>query len=410
MSQGFTTTILHSDRQTPIEHGALHKPSHLAVAYGFDNAQDLVDVFQGRNPNYAYSRQGSPTATALEAKLTKMEDGLGTLTFSSGMAALTAVFTTLLKTGDHLISSAFLFGNTNSLLETLEDLGVEIDFVDVTDIEQVRAAVRPTTRMVFTETIANPVTQVAALDDIGQLCQQHGLVYLVDNTMTSPYLFQPKTVGATLVVNSLTKYICGHGNALGGSVTDTGLFDWSRYPNIYPAYRSSKPAQQGLVQIKKKSLRDMGATLAPESAHRIAVGAETLSLRMDRACSTAALLAKTLSAHPKVKQVFHPSLPTHPQHERAQRLFRHGGALLSIELAEGIDPVAFQNLLKVVISATHLGDNRSLAIPVAQTIYWEMGPERRQEMGIAESLIRVSVGIEEPQDLVHDFTQALDAI
>src|SRR5690606_27319733 len=133
--------------------------------------------------------------------------------------------------------------------------------------------------------------------------------------------------------------------------------------------RSSKPQQQGSVQIKKKSLRDMGATLAPESAHRIAVGAETLSLRMDRACSTAALLAKTLSSHPKVKQVFHPSLPNHPQHERAKRLLRHGGALLSVELADGLDPVAFQNRLNVVVSATHLGDNRTLAIPVAQTIY-----------------------------------------
>src|SRR5690606_17142539 len=191
---------------------------------------------------------------------------------SSGMAARTAVFTTLLKAGDHLISSAFLFGNTNSLLETLGNLGVEVDFADVTEAENVRALIKPNTRMVFTETIANPVTQVAALDEIGALCREHGLVYLVDNTMTSPYLFQPKSVGASLSVNSLTKYICGHGNALGGSVTDTGLFDWSAYPNINPAYRSSKPQQQGLVQIKKKSLRDMGATIAPESAHRIAVG------------------------------------------------------------------------------------------------------------------------------------------
>ncbi len=410
MSQGFTTRILHSDRQSPIEHGAIHKPIHLSAAFGYSDAQTLVDVFQGRNPGYAYGRQGSPTAAALEAKITQMEDGVGTISFASGMAALGAVLSTLLHAGDHIVSSAFLFGNTNSLLETMQNLGVDIDFVDATDAKQVEQALRPDTRLVFVETIANPRTQVTALAEIGALCKEKGVLYVVDNTMTSPYLFRPKTVGAHLSVNSLTKYIGGHGNAMGGAVTDTGLFDWTNYPNINPAYRSAKPAMQGLTQIKKKALRDMGATISPEAAHRIAVGAETLSLRMDRACSNAAALARQLAANPKVKRVYHPSLPDHPQHQRAQELFRHGGALLSFELLDGLDPVRFQNQLKIVISATHLGDTRTLAIPVAQTIYWEMGPERRREMDIAESLIRVSVGIEDPEDLLNDFEQACAAV
>ncbi|GAA4324189.1 cystathionine gamma-synthase family protein [Pigmentiphaga soli] len=410
MAQGFTTRILHSDRQSPIEHGAVHKPMHVAVAFGYQDTQTLVDVFQGRNPGYSYGRQGNPTTAALEAKLNGMEDGIGTVTFATGMAAIAAIMTSLLKAGDHIVSSAFLFGNTNSLFDTLHNLGVEIDFVDATDAAAVERALRPETRMVFVETIANPRTQVAALAEIGELCRQRGVLYVVDNTMTSPYLFRPKTVGAGLSVNSLTKYICGHGNALGGAVTDTGLFDWTAYPNIFPAYRSIKPAMQGLQQIKKKALRDMGATLTSEAAHRIAAGAETLSLRMDRACANAAALAAQLAAHPKVKRVYHPSLPDHPQHARARELFRHGGALLSFELQDGLDPVRYQDALQVVISSTHLGDNRTLAIPVAQTIYWEMGAERRRSMDIADSLIRVSVGIEDTDDLLGDFDQAFGAV
>ncbi|GAA0503649.1 cystathionine gamma-synthase family protein [Pigmentiphaga sp. GD03639] len=410
MSEGFTTRILHSDRRGSVEHGALHKPMHTASAFGYGDAQTLVDVFQGRNPGYSYGRQGNPTTAALEAKITEMEDGIGTVSFSTGMAAIAAVLTTLLREGDHVVSSGFLFGNTNSLFATMKGLGVEIDFVDATDAANVERALRPNTRLVFVETIANPRTQVAALAEIGVLCKARGVLYVVDNTMTSPYLFRPKAVQADLSINSLTKYICGHGNALGGAVTDTGLFDWTAYPNISPSYRNTKPAMQGLQQIKKKGLRDMGATLGSEAAHRIAAGAETLSLRMERACSTAAALAAQLAAHPKVKRVYHPSLPDHPQHERARALFKRGGALLAFELLDGIDPVHFQNQLRVVISATHLGDNRTLAIPVAQTIYWEMGPERRREMDIADSLIRVSVGIEDPEDLLGDFAQACDAV
>jgi O-acetylhomoserine (thiol)-lyase len=410
MSEGFTTRILHIDRRSPIEHGALHKPLHTSVAYGYEDAQTLVDVFQGRNPGYSYGRQGNPTTAALEAKVNDMEGGIATVAFSTGMAAIAGVLTTLLQAGDHIVSSAFLFGNTNSLFATIKGLGVEIDFVDATDVANVERALRPNTRMVFVETIANPRTQVAALAEIGALCEAKGVLYVVDNTMTSPYLFRPKDVRAGLSINSLTKYICGHGNALGGAVTDTGLFDWAAYPNIYPGYRSIKPAMQGIQQIKKKGLRDQGATLTADAAHRIASGAETLSLRMDRACTTAAALAAQLAAHPKVKRVYHPSLPDHPEHERAKALFKHGGALLSFELLDGLDPVKFQNELNIVISSTHLGDNRTLAIPVAQTIYWEMGPERRREMDIADSLIRVSVGIEDPADLLADFAQACEAV
>ncbi len=409
-ARGFTTQVLHSDRESLIEHGALHKPVHHSVAFGYADAHELAAVFQGRQAGYSYGRQTNPTVTALQAKITGMEQGQGTVAFATGMGAIGSMLFALLRRGDHLVSSSFLFGNTNSLLETFAELGIAVTFVDATDVAAVAAAVRPETRLVFVETIANPRTQIADLEGIGKLCRERELLYVVDNTMTSPWLFRPRAVGAGLVVNALTKYIGGHGAALGGAITDTGLYDWSCYPNIFAAYRSQPPAQWGLQQIRKKGLRDFGAALAPDAAQQIALGAETLPLRMDRACGNAGQLARYLDAHGAVDRVYYPGLSDHPQHDRASRLFRRPGALFSFELASHIDPFAFLNALQVVVASSNLGDNRTLAIPVAHTIYYEMGAERRASMGIRDSLIRVSVGIEDPEDLLADFDQALAAL
>ena len=212
--------------------------------------------------------------------MTLLEDAKGTATFATGMAAITAVFLALLRAGDHLVCTRFLFGNTNSLMQTLQALGVDVTFVDATEADNVRAAITPATRMVFVETIANPVTQVADLDGIGRVCRDAGLLYVVDSTLTTPLLVQGRDIGAGLVVHSLSKSIGGHGNALGGAVVDTGLFDWSAYANILPPYKKGPPDKWGLLQVKKKGLRDMGGTLRAEDAHRIAVGAETLALRL----------------------------------------------------------------------------------------------------------------------------------
>ncbi|NYT61851.1 cystathionine gamma-synthase family protein [Alcaligenaceae bacterium] len=406
-NNGFTTTIIHSDRRSSVEHGAIHKPMHPSTQYAFADARELAAVFQGK-PGFTYARQGTPTTSALEAKITQMEDGAGTVTFASGMAALAATFFTLLKAGDHLISSQHIFGNTNSLLGTLAGLGVEVSFVDATDVNNVIDAYRPETRMVFTESLANPGTQVADLKAIGKWCKEKNLVYVIDNTLTTPWLCQGKAMGASLCVNSLSKHIGGHGNALGGAVTDTGLYDWSGYGNIAEPYRAGKPTSWGLTQIKKKGLRDMGGTLASEAAHRISAGAETLALRMESACANALALARFLSQHPKVAKVHYPGLPEHPQHERATQMFGgRYGALMGIELIDSVDLFEFLNRLRVLILATHLGDNRSLVLPMAHTIYYEMGPERRASMGISDNFLRASIGIEDTQDLIDDFVQAL---
>jgi O-acetylhomoserine (thiol)-lyase len=404
---GFTTSILHADREAAVEHGALHKPLHLSVAYGYRDVRDLVAVFQGREQGYVYGRQGNPTTAALEEKVNRMEDGVATVCFSSGMAAIGAILLALLRADDHVVSSAFLFGNTNSMFNTLATHGDRVSFVDATSADAVEAALTPPTPIVFVETIANPRTQIADLARIGELCAARGIVYVVDNTMTSPYLFRPKKVKAALVVNALTKYIGGHGNALGGSITDTGGFDWTRYPNIYDDYKGPKPALWGITQIRKKGLRDWGGTLAAEQAHHLAVGAETLALRMERQCANALALARFLEARPEVRAVYYPGLASHPQHVLAGQLFARYGALLSFELDPALDCFDFLNRLRCVVLSSNLGDNRTLAIPVAHTIFHEMGPERRASMGIADSLIRLSVGIEDCDDLIADFQEAL---
>lgn len=406
---GFTTTTLHSDRQKEIEHGSLHKPIHTSVTFGYNDARELATVFQGKKPGYRYGRQGNPTVAALEDKVNKMEEGLSTICFATGMAAIGAVVQALLREGDHVVSSAFLFGNTNSLWQTVGGQGVKIAMVDATDVKNVEAAIQPNTRIVFVETIANPRTQVADLARIGKLCAERGILYVVDNTMTSPYLFRPKTVGASIVINALTKSIGGHGNALGGSLTDTGLYDWARFPNILETYKRYPTAQWGMAQIRAKALRDFGGSLGPEAAHHLAVGAETMALRLDRECANALAVAQMLEADERVAAVYYPGLKSHPQHALSTELFRAYGSLFSFELKDGIDCFDYLNRLQLGVSASNLGDTRTLVIPVAHTIFYEMGAERRASMGIAESLIRVSIGIEDTADLVEDFRQALDA-
>jgi O-acetylhomoserine (thiol)-lyase len=408
--RGFTTTLLHSDRLNKPEHGAMHKPVHTSVAYGYDDVQDLVDVFQNKTKGYAYSRQGNPTVNALEHKVTQMEKGISTIAFSTGMAAISATIMALIRKTDHIVASSYLFGNSRSIFQTFIEMGLDFTFVDTTSVDHLRDALKDNTKMVFLETIANPATQIADLAKIGDLCAEKGLLYVVDNTMTSPYLFTPADVKATHVINSLTKYIGGHGNALGGSVTDTGIFDWQNYPNIYDVFKKGDTKAWGMTQIRKKGLRDAGGTLAPEAAHSLSVGSETLALRMERASSNAQTLADYLDKHPLIKKVYYPGIKTHPQHALATQLFKKYGSLMSIELDESVDCFGFLNKLQLVVKSSNLGDTRTLAIPVAQTIFNELGPEKRAEMGISDFMIRLSIGIEDVEDLLADFENALSPL
>ena len=403
------TRLLHLDRHNGAEHGAVHAPVHLSVPYGHPTTESLVGVFQGKKTGYTYARQTNPTNTALEKKLSMLEGAQDTVAFASGMAAISAMFFALLSKGDHIVASRHVFGNTTSLLGSFARFGVEVDFVDMTSADNVRAVLRPDTRMVFVETIANPGTEIADLEGIGALCGERRILYVVDNSLTTPALFQPEKVGAGLIVNSLTKGFGGHGEAMGGALSDTGHYDWSDYPGIDPLYRTGDPAKWGLAQIRRKGLRDGGATLRPDDAHRLAVGAETLFMRLERASASALTLARWLEKRPEISSVRYPGLEAHPQHARAKQLFGgQYGQLLSFSFRDDVDFAARLDKLELIVLATHLWDTRTLIIPVAPTIYFEMGVEGRKAAGIGEGLVRVSVGLERAEDLIADFAQALD--
>ena len=404
------TQLLHSDRTAGVQHAPSHQPIYKSVQFAYDSAQGIADAFQGKSAGYTYARSNNPTLTALETQLTLLEQGIGTVSFATGMGAIATAMLALLKDGDHIVVSQYLFGNTTSLFDTFGLHGVEISYVDVTNVANVVAEIRDNTRMVFVETLANPRTQIADLQDIGQLCQTRNIVFVVDNTMATPALVCARDYGASLVINSLSKGLSGHGAVLGGSITDTGLFDWSNYPNIFAKYRTGDVSKWGLAQLRKKGLRDMGATLSADAAQMIALGLETFFLRNERACANALQLAQWLQAHPAVENVDYPGLSKHPQHMRAQELFgkRGFGTLLSFTVKpEHKDVFAVLDTLQVVMISTHLGDNRTMALPVAQTIYAEMAAEQRLAWGITDGLIRVSVGIEQVDDLIADFAQAL---
>ena len=408
--QHIQTILLHSDRRMGDPYAAAHMPIYKSVQFAYEDSQAIADAFQGKSAGYTYARSNSPTLAALDAKITLLEGGVGTVSYATGMAAIGTALLALLKAGEHIVVSQFLFGNSTSLFNTFALHGIDITYVDATDAQAVAQAVSPNTRMVFVETIANPRTQVADLAGIGELCRAKKILFVVDNTMATPALVQAKDFGAGIVMNSLSKGLSGHAVVLGGSLTDTGEFDWSDYPNIYEGYRKGDAKRWGLTQLRKKGLRDLGTTLSADAANSIALGLETFFLRNERACANALQLAEFLQQHPTVAHVDYPGLSEHPQHERAQALFngRGFGTLLSFTVKADAKP-SFDviDALRTVMISTHLGDNRTMALPVAQTIYCEMPIEQRQAWGISDGLIRVSVGIEDINDLISDFNQAL---
>lgn len=406
----FDTKLVHADRKlNSPQFGGVHEATNNSVLFEFKDVSDLESVFQGKKAGHVYSRSSSSTVVSLQNMLNELDGGVGAVCFATGMAAISSTLLSLLKANDHIVVSQYLFGNTRSYMETLELLGIQISFVDITNVEDVKQAIQDNTKLVFCETIANPVTQVADLIGIGDLCESNDLLFVLDNTMTPNAIFDAHSVKASMLITSLTKYIAGHGNVLGGVTVDLGNFDWAKYTNISDKYRVADTQQWGLTQIRKRGLRDMGATLAPSSAAQVSVGLETLSMRLEKTCSNALTLANYLQNHEQIERVFYPGLPQHPQHERASSLFKDGmfGGIVSFTLKSNINMRDFFNKLALVISATHLGDTRTLALPVATTIFYENGLAERQKMGIDEQLIRISVGIEDITDLINDFQQAL---
>lgn len=408
-SKKLDSELVHADREVNTPHsGAVHEATNNSVLFHFDDVADLEAVFQGKKNGHVYARSSSSSSVALQNILAKFEGGKYATVFSTGMAAISAVMFSLLKTGDHIVVSKFLFGNTRSFIDSLIRFGIEVDYIDTTKVDNLSSVVKQNTKMLFCESIANPGTQVADLVKIGDYCESIGLLFVLDNTMTPCVILDAKSVKANILTTSLTKYVSGHGNVLGGVVVDMGNFDWKQFDNILDVYKGMAPEALGTTQIRKKGLRDIGATLAPQSAHLISTGLETLSMRMQKICDNAMQISQFLATHKRVSQVLYPGLDKHPQHQLAKQLFRGNfGGILSFELKQGDNVRDFINALKMILSATHLGDNRTLILPVASTIFYENGPEQRKEMGISDTLIRMSIGIEDCGDIINDLAQAL---
>ncbi|MBI3948391.1 MAG: O-acetylhomoserine aminocarboxypropyltransferase/cysteine synthase [Armatimonadetes bacterium] len=407
------TLALHAGYAPDPSTGATVAPIHQTTAYAYATAEEIAAVFAGRAPGFIYSRIANPTAAALERRLAELEAGVGCLSCASGMAAIATTALGLTRTGDHVIAARGIFGGTVSFFaKTLARFGVRTTFVDAGSVDAFRAAIEPATRFVFVETITNPRMEVPDLPALAAVTRAAGIPLVVDSTVTTPMLLRPKEWGADLVVHSLSKFINGHGNAIGGAIVDTGNFDWRRGPfeDIGAlARRAGKLAF--LAHLRTLIYRDLGCCPSPLNSFLHLTGIEGLPLRMEAHCRNAQALAEWLSAHPKVDWVNYPGLPDNPCHEVAGRLFggRYGG-LLTFGLGSAAAAARFVDATRLARNLANLGDSRTLVIHPASTIFQEFSPDERAAAGVPDDLVRVSVGVENIEDIVHDFETALAGV
>ncbi len=404
---GFNTRAIHSVTLKEDVHHAIRQPIYSGVAFSFDSAEEQEEAFRGNRPSHMYSRISNPTVEEFENKLRSLEDGIGAIAVASGMAAISNVLITLLEAGDNIIASNALFGGTVSLLKNvLSPLGIEIRFVDLESLSATEAQIDERTRVIFFETIANPQMNVYDIARISQLAEKHHIVVVADSTVTTPYLFKAKSFGVNIVVHSTSKLISGGATSIGGAIVDMGNFDWTHIKKLAKYHRLK--AWAFIAKLRKEVFRDLGACLSPHHAYLQSLGLETLSLRVDRSCQNTQQVADYLAGHPSVRQVNYPGLANSPYRSIAKAQFNDRfGSVLSFELADKANSFAFLNRLKIFKRATNLGDNTSLAVHPASTIFVDYSAEDRAAMKVSEGLIRLSVGIEDIEDILQDLEQAL---
>ncbi|MDO8586216.1 MAG: O-acetylhomoserine aminocarboxypropyltransferase/cysteine synthase [Armatimonadota bacterium] len=407
------TLALHGGYLPDPATGASATPIHQTAAYAYDAADDLADAFSGRAPGYIYSRIGNPTSSAFERRLTELEGGVGCLSCSSGMAAIASVSMGLTRVGDHIVASGGIFGGTVSFFaKTLARFGVETTFVDAGSVDAFRNALRPNTRMVFVETITNPRMDVPDIPTIAEVCREAGAPFVVDNTVTTPILLRPGEHGADIVIHSLSKFINGHGNSIGGAIVDTGNFDWRNGPfeDIkLLAARAGKLAF--LAHLRMLIYRDLGCCPSPFNSFLHLLGIEGLPMRMEAHCRNAQAVAEYLANHPKVTRVNYPGLKANRYHELASHLFGgRFGAILTFRTGSTKAAEAFIDNARLAQNLANIGDSKTLIIHPASTIFQEFSPADREAMGVPDDLIRVSVGVENVKDIIADFETALEKV
>lgn len=405
--RGFTTRAIHDAGLRKEAHGALRFPIYDTAAFGFESAEDMTDAFSGRKASHAYTRISNPTVDVFERKIAALESGLAAVAVASGMAAISTTFLNLLAAGENIVSTASLFGGTYTFFKKiLSPFGVETRFVPADDLAAIEAAIDGKTRVIFTETISNPGMIIPDFAGISAIARLHRIPVIADSTVTTPYLFAARDFGVNVVLHSTTKYISGGATSMGGIIVDLGNFDWSQIPALKDYHRFGERAFLG--RLRKEIYRETGSCLAPHNAYLQTLGLETLGLRLERVCTNATGIAEFLANHPAVKAVNYPGLPSSPFHDLAQRQFRGYGGILSLNLESRAACFHFLNKLALVSRASNLGDNKTLALHPASTIFAGLTEAELETLGVDDTLIRLSLGIEDIDDLREDIGQALE--
>jgi O-acetylhomoserine (thiol)-lyase len=418
---GFDTLALHAGSAPDPATGARAVPIHLSTSFVFESSDHAAALFNLERAGHVYSRISNPTNAVLEQRIAALEGGIGAISVASGQAALHLSIATLMGAGSHIVASTALYGGSQNLLNyTLKRFGIDTSFVKPGDVDGWRAAVRPNTRLFFGETVGNPGLEVLDIPTVSAIAHAAGVPLLVDSTLTTPWLIKPFDLGADLVYHSATKFLSGHGTVIGGLVVDGGSFDWDRsgkFPELSQAYDGfhhmvfSEESSVGafLLRARREGLRDFGACLSPHSAWLILQGIETLSLRMARHMDNTQKVVAFLATQPLVARVGHPMLEQHPSHALAQKLLPRGaGSVFSFDLkgsrAQG---KALVESLKVFSHLANVGDCRSLVIHPASTTHFRMDDEALAAAGIGQGTIRLSIGLEDADDLIDDLKRAL---
>ncbi|MDX1595154.1 MAG: O-acetylhomoserine aminocarboxypropyltransferase [Gammaproteobacteria bacterium] len=417
----FDTLSLHAGQQPDTATGARATPIYQTTSYVFEDTDHAAALFNIERTGHVYSRISNPTVAVLEERVAALEGGLGAIAAASGQAVLHLAVATLMGAGGHIVASRSLYGGSHNLLAyTLPRFGIDTTFVDPRDPEAFRAAIRPETRLVFGEILGNPGNDVLDVPAVAAVAHDAGLPLMIDATFTTPYLFRSLDHGADLVMHSATKFLGGHGVAIGGVLVDGGRFDWEasgRFPELtepYAGFHGLDFAEEYgpaafLMRARKEGIRDFGACMSPTTAFHLLQGVETLGLRMDRHVANTRALVEFLAGHEAVTRINYPERPDHPDHDLAQRLLPRGcGAVFSFELNGGREAgVRFIESLKLFSHLANVGDAKSLVIHPASTTHSRMDAEALAAAGISEGLVRLSVGLEDPADLIDDLGKAL---
>jgi O-acetylhomoserine (thiol)-lyase len=419
----FSTLSLHAGQKPDPLTGARAVPIYQTTSYVFQDSDQAAALFNLEEPGYIYSRINNPTVAVLEERLAALEGGVGAVCTASGQAALHLAIATLMGAGSHIVAAASLYGGSINLLKlTLPRFGITASFVDPRDPAAFKAAIKPETRLVFAEVLGNPGLEVLDIAAIAAVAHDASLPLLVDATFATPYLIRPLTHGADLVLHSATKWLGGHGLAIGGALIDGGTFDWQasgNFPTLtepYDGYHGIDFAEEFgpqacVMRARMEGLRDFGGCLSPANAFYILQGVETLPLRMERHIANTRRVLEFLKTAPQVTWVCHPGLPEHPDHVLAQRLYPKGaGAIVSFGIRGGRDAgKRFVDSLRLVSHLANVGDAKTLVIHPASTTHQQMSVADLQAAGVGEDMIRLSVGLEDFEDIAEDLGRALHA-